>query len=376
VRVVRRSLVAAVAVLVVGLWLARVWAPIDPLAWTPPAPPEMTGVLAANQALSATQTVALGPRAHGPEDTAHFADGAVVTGLEDGRLILRTTAGAVTELAWLPGRPLGVAAATDATVWVAVAGAGLMRVARTGRVERRLSRVDGVPLAFADDVDLGPDGTVYVSDASTRHTLHAYEHDILSSRPNGRLIAYEPALDRARTVGDALYFANGVAVSHGGASVLVTESGRYRIQRIFVAGARAGEREPFAENLPGIPDGIARGRKAGTYWVALFSPRDAVLDWLHPHPHLKAWMTWLPAAWAPQPQRYGLVACLDRDGRIVGTLHAPDGGTGNITSVEPDAAGRLWLGNLTERSLYRVPAPAAQNCFAPASQDAPVQEEE
>ena len=53
--------------------------------------------------------------------------------------------------------------------------------------------------------------------------------------------------------------ANGIVVEPGGESLLVAETGAYRIQRYWLKGDRAGQTEVFAENLPGFPDNIASG---------------------------------------------------------------------------------------------------------------------
>ena len=67
-------------------WLAFAPAPIDPVAWTPPANPGLTGPYAANEALKGATLASIVP-GHGPEDVAQGPDGLLYTGLEDGSIV-------------------------------------------------------------------------------------------------------------------------------------------------------------------------------------------------------------------------------------------------------------------------------------------------
>lgn len=339
-----------------AVWLALP-GPIDPAAYRPPPAASLTGPLAPNQALRGAEILAAG-RVHGPEDVAVDAAGRVYAGTADGRIVrLSGAAGGderVETFATTGGRPLGLDFDAAGTLWVADARRGLLTVSPAGEVRRLVASAEGVPFAFTNDVDVGPDGRVYFTDASSRYGVDEYLYDLLEARGRGRLLVYDPAAGDTRVLARDLAFANGVAVAADGAFVLVNETYRYRIHRCWLAGEGAGRCELFAERLPGFPDGIASAPE-GTFWVALFTVRNPLMDRLHPHPWLKRQLAKLPRALWPKPAPYGLALELGADGRVLGSLHDPGGErVRQVTSVEPvaETAGTaLYLGNLDGDSI-------------------------
>ena len=124
---------------------------------------------------------------------------------------------------------------------------------------------EGVPIRYADHLDVDSQGRVWFSDASTRYgakesggTWKASLLDVMEHGGHGRLLMYDPASGRTSVALDGLQFANGVAVSHDGRSVLVVETGSYRVLRMPIDG---GSAEVFIDNLPGFPDNLRRGRE-------------------------------------------------------------------------------------------------------------------
>ena len=139
-----------------------------------------------------------------------------------------------------------------------------------------INRVDGVPFHCTNDLDIGKDGTIYFTDASSRFSLKELKADIVEHRGNGRLLAYDPVAKTTRVVLGDLCFANGVAVSPDGSFVLVVETGAYRVHRIWLNGPKQGQSEVFIDNLPGFRwHFIERPR---TFWLALV-PRAIKFGW-------------------------------------------------------------------------------------------------
>lgn len=327
---------------------------VEPVAWEPPAPPPLEGVYAANHALSALERVGEGV-GHGPEDVAVDGEGRLYAGMEDGRVVRMAADGTGAEtLAHTGGRPLGLDFAPDGTLIVADAIKGLLSVSAAGAVELLSSAAAGLPYGFTDDVDVGPDGTIYFSDASSKFGIHEYFSDIIEHGGHGRLLAQAPD-GEVRVLMDGLQFANGVAVSPDGAFVLIAETGAYRIRRYWLSGPRAGNHDVFIDNLPGFPDGISCNG-VDTFWVAFFAPRNPAAESLAPYPSLRKIIMRLPAALRPKPVRRGLVLGLDVDGRVVHNLQDPDGGFAPITSVE-EVGGVLYMGSLKESAIGRLAAP-------------------
>jgi len=214
----------------------------------------------------------------------------------------------------------------------------------------------GVPFKFTDDLDIADDGTIYFSDASSVYPQSAYLEDLFEHRPHGRLLAHDPSTGETRQLLDGLYFANGVALAPDESFVLVNETWKYRIQRYWLTGPKAGSAEIFAENLPGFPDGVSLGSD-GRFWVAMFNPRNPQLDKMLPSPFLRKVVWRLPHWMRPKAVHYGLVICLDLDGKPVMSLHdrsptayAP------VTSVQ-EHKGFLYLGSLEARGFARIPVP-------------------
>uniref|UniRef100_A0A653EAD2 Gluconolactonase n=1 Tax=Pseudomonas marincola TaxID=437900 RepID=A0A653EAD2_9PSED len=180
-----------------------------------------------------------------------------------------------------------------------------------------------------------------------------YLLDLLEARPWGRLLSYTPSSGKTQVLLKDLYFANGVALSAKEDFVLVNETYRYRITRYWLKGDKAGEHEVFIDNLPGLPDNL-EGDRAGTFWVALPSPRKSDADFLHQHPWLKAQIAKLPRAMWPKATPYGLAIAIDEQGQIIQSLHDTSGShLRMITSVKP-VGDYLYLGSLENDRIGKL----------------------
>ncbi|MCC6646124.1 MAG: SMP-30/gluconolactonase/LRE family protein [Polyangiaceae bacterium] len=325
--------------------------------WTPQPAPSLSGPFAVNHALAgATRFPTEG--GVGPEDVVVDRAGRVLAGVEGGELLrFDPGARAVEVVARTGGRPLGVELYVDERVVVCDARRGLLLVdPARGRVEPLVTEVEGRPLRFTNNAAVARDGTIYFTDSSTEYGIDAYREDLLDHLPRGRLFARAPRGEVTR-IAEGLQFANGVALAPDESFVLVAETGRYRVSRVWLSGPRAGRLEPFFDNLPGFPDNMSTGPR-GTFWIAIVSPRSPLLDRLLPHPRARALVAALPAALQPQPRPYGMVVELDSDARVRRCLHDPDGGYAEITGVR-EHDGALWLGSLVEPAIARVRLPDA-----------------
>ncbi len=351
-----KTIALAVAAILAALvlYLAFWPVPIDPVAWTPPAAPALAGPYAPNRRLAAVEWIGRGV-ALGPESTAIDREGRVHTGTRDGRILRLAADGRFEEVARTGGRPLGMAFDAAGDLLVCDLRRGLLSVTPAGAVTVLATGEGGLPFRFIDDVDVGPDGTVYFTDASSR--FDTYRPALLDFHGDGRLLAYYPATRQVeRLLGD-LVFANGVAVSGDGSFLLVNETGKFRIHRYWLQGPRRGSSEIFAENLPGFPDNVTWSRERGVFWVALFSPRLPAFDDLLPHPWLRTIVFRLPEALQPKPARRAFALALDASGRVVEDLQDDSPSAfAPVTSVR-ERAGTLWLGSLEREALGRVAAP-------------------
>jgi sugar lactone lactonase YvrE len=356
---------AVVAVVVAVVAYLALWpVPIDPVAWhAPPAPR-----LAPDERLRGVERLLAGV-AVGPEAIAIDGRGRPCTGARTGRILcLDPATGRYEQLAETGGRPLGLAFDRKTGVlYVCDARKGLLAVSPGGKMETLAIGYAGAPFGLIDDVDVGPDGTVYFSDASTRFGIERTREDVLEHGGRGRLFAYHPATRTTELLLSGLQFANGVAVAGDGSSVLVNETGAYRVTRYWLAGPRRGTAEPFVENLPGLPDNLTWSPARRAFWVALFSPRVPALDALAPYPFLRKVVLRLPRAVQPEPAPHALAVAVDEGGRIVETLQdASPGAFAPVTSVR-ESGGVLWLGSLERDAMGRIAAPAIPAAAAAAA---------
>ena len=301
------------------------------------------------------------PELPGPEAILVDSDGSLLTGLIDGRIVRIRNHGAgetpvVENVANTGGRPLGMKRAPDGNLVVADAHRGLLSVDVNGVVSVLASGHAGVPFVFADDLAIARDGTVYFSDASSRFSVENWRLEVLEHRPTGRILAYRPTTKSTEVLKDEIPFANGVALSDDEKSLVFTETTSYRLMRLWLTGPRAGESEVLAV-LPGFPDNVTWSSTRRVFWVAMGSPRKAIVDLLGPYPWLRQMVSRLPEPLLPKPTKMALIAAVDETGRIVHCLqHRSDTAYRPVASViEQDGA--LYLGSFASAGLFCVGAP-------------------
>ncbi|HEX6648386.1 MAG TPA: SMP-30/gluconolactonase/LRE family protein [Pyrinomonadaceae bacterium] len=323
--------------------------PIEPAAWTPPPAPTLTGQYEKNSRLSSVQRLALGD-GHKPEDVALDAEGKIYAGFEDGRIIVLQPDGSQPRVfANTTGRPLGLIFDRSGNLIVADALKGLLSVSKSGDIKVLATEADGEKFGCLNDLDVGADGTIYFSEASHKFPMSQHIEDLLEHRPNGRLLAFDPHTQSTRTLLRGLYFANGVAVSPDQTFVLVVETGEYRVRRVWLKESKS---DTFIDNLPGFPDGISSNGK-DKFWLALVTPRQALVDKMLPHPFLRKVVERLPKFLQPAPQRYSFVLALDSHGHVVDNLQndSPDCYAQIANVVERN--GSLYFGSIGEDTIGR-----------------------
>ena len=152
-----------------------------------------------------------------------------------------------------------------------------------GRVEVLVTHADGRRVRLCNNAAVAPDGTIWFSDSSSRFDLEHWKGDLIEHSGTGRLLRRSPD-GAVTTVAEGLQFANGVALAPDGSAVYVAETGSYCLTKIALTGPSAGLARPLSPALPGFPDNISTGTD-GRIWVAIASPRNALLDRLATRPH-------------------------------------------------------------------------------------------
>ncbi len=329
---------------------------IDPVAWTPPEPPPLSGQYEPNTKLAAIEKLPVGY--HNPEGVAIDAEGRIYTGLEDGRIMRLKPDGSQPEtFARIEGRPLGMEFDGAGNLIIAGGDKGLLSVGRDGATTALVTEAQGTVFRCVNDLAVAADGIIYFSDTSFKFPISIYKEDLFEHRPNGRLLAFDPRTRQTRLVLDKIHFANGVAVSPDQSFVVISETGKYRVLRVWLTGARAGQSEILIDNLPGFPDNISANGRDG-FWLALVTPRNRLLDALLPRPFLRKVVLRLPQFMQPAPKRYAFVLGLDQNGRITHNLQDPSGKSFALISSVLEHEGKLYLGSIGEESVGRLPVPA------------------
>ena len=339
---------------------------IDPQSWTPGTAPSLSeGPYAANNKLKNIERLADGYGV-GPEAINVDADGRIVTGFLDGRVVRFAADGSKAEvLANTGGRPLGITFDDQGHVIVADARKGLLRITNDTQttVTALSTEADGLALGFTDDADRDSSGkNIFFSDASYKFHFGEHMADTLEHGANGRLLQYNTDTKTTKVLLKDLHFANGIAVGPEDAYVLVNETSEYRVTRYWLKGEKAGTHDTFIENLPGFPDNITfNGRDR--FWVALFAPRDDMLDKLLPagNEWLRKLVFRLPAFTQPKPKMRSFAIALDLNGKLVANLqYEGEGAYAPITSVR-EAGDTLYFGSLTNTAIGRLPLKQALN---------------
>ena len=348
--------IASVFILV---WLMGCSSVVKPVAWEAPPNPGYTGVYAENEILKAVETFPVGGE-EGPE---------CVTVDSAGRVYASTLSGAIVRMepdcsrpvvwARTGGRPLGIVFDGNGNLIVADAFRGLLSISPDAEVTELVTEADGIPVRYANDVAVAADGRIYFSDSSTKFgakesggTMEAATLDTIEHGGYGRLLCYHPDTGTTEILLTGINYANGVAVSHDQAFVLLNETENYRIIRYWIAGEKQGQHDYILEELPAFPDNITTGQN-GLFWVALVSPRIGMVDDMSDSPTMRSFGASLPKFMRPGPKDYSHVIAIDREGRVVYNLQDPDGGYPMISSAT-EGADYLYLGSLTEHHIGRL----------------------
>ncbi len=340
--------------------------PLDPQSWDAPTDEGYVGEFAPNTELADLERLEIGD-IHGPEDiAAKIIDERLYlfVSSQDGLIRKIDPATGTSEtFANTGGVPLGLEFDGDGNLIVADAFEGLLSVDPKGGVKTLTNSVAGTSIDYADDLDIGPDGVIYFSDASTKFGAKAYKSsmaasliEIMEHGRTGRVLAYDLADETTRVIMTDLSFANGVAMGPEGHSILVNETGRYRIIRYWVSGDQAGEQQVIIDNLPGFPDNINRGPD-GTYFVGLVSKRSPILDRLSAKPFWRKLIWRLPAFMKPAAQDYGFIIQMDVDGNVVKTWQDPSGAYPLTTGAITPGDGWMYISSLGADHLGRRPFP-------------------
>ena len=334
--------------------------PVNPIPFKLSPDPGLTVDYAPNDRLNPIELLGIGNNS-GPEAVAIDGNGVIYSGTNEG-YIVRLAPGGTNPENWVDtkGRPCGMAFDSIGNLIVADSVQGLLSISPIGKITVLSKEVDGIPVLYADDLDIANDGKIYFSDATTKFSpkeygaLKACFMEIIEHEGHGRLLVYDPADNSTKTLLKGLTFANGVAVSHDQTFVLVNESGSCCITRYWISGPKAGRAEPFIEALPGIPDNISKGDN-GIFWVALVGPRGPVIDTqsIFLRKIIFRLLFILEPIVENPPKGSNHIIGFDKNGKVVIDLQNSESNFLNNTSVA-ESKDYLYLGSYSAPAIGRV----------------------
>lgn len=364
------GLILVLAVLFDAKWvknrakvLSKVYVSPTYLALPDRAAPD-ADAFALNDRLGATELIGLGD-VEGPEDVVLDRDDNLYTGTRHGTIVrfLAPDYGRSEVFARIGGHPLGLAFAPDGDLYTCVGGMGVYRVSPDGTVSKVtdetnrswFSVINDARLRLPDDLDIAPDGRIFFSEATIRYEMADWVVDALEGRGNGRLICFDPATGRTRTVLRHLVFPNGITICRDGQSLLFAETWACRISRYWFDGPRKGTVEVVVADLPGYPDNINLGSD-GTYWVALLGLRTPTFDLAMRKPGFRRRMARRLAAdeWLFPNINRGCVVRITENGTVREVLWDRAGENHPSITSTCEHKGWLYLGGVSNNRIGRV----------------------
>ena len=323
---------------------------VDPVRWRPPP-------VAPLPEFGAAELTVVPVPGEAPEDIVVDADGALWTGVTDGRIVRIGPDGDVRVVGQISGRPLGMAVAHDGRLLICSSPGGLLAMDRaTGTTEVLVEMVDFQPLTFCSNVVELPDGTIYFTQSTAKFTYDHFKGAIIEARGDGGLFRRDPD-GTVTTLLDNLYFANGVTVTADGSALVFAETQGRRLSKYWLSGPNAGTLTRLAEHLPAMPDNISTGSD-GRIWVAMVTPRNTAADALAPRPPWLRKVLWkLPDRLQPQIEPVVWAVAFDPDtGAAVAGVHMTHPDFGVVTGLV-EHQGRLWMSSIGYPAVAHCPLP-------------------
>lgn len=203
-----------------------------------------------------------------PEGLAVHRDGSVWCGGERGQIYrIEPDGSSMEQVASSDGFSQGMAFDREGNLFVCDTKRGeIMRLdAQTGAYETFAGANEaGWNINICNDLAFGPDGSLYVSDS------HAFKE------PGPGILRFAPDGSGGLWYGEAVDFANGLALGPDGRHLYVAETFGNTVFRISIRpDGSAGTRESVAF-LPGVlPDGLAFDME-GNLYVACYEPSEVL----------------------------------------------------------------------------------------------------
>lgn len=250
------------------------------------------------------------------------------------------------------GRPLGLRFdKRTGDLYIADAYFGLMKVGPEGGLAESLTtEAEGVPIGFANDLDVDDEGNVYFTDSSTKYQRRNFVLLVFSAEDSGRVLKYDPRTKETTVLIRNIQFPNGLSLSKDGSFFIFCECSKGRLRKYWLKGEKAGTSEVIAI-LPGYPDNV-RANERNEFWVAIHC-RRTIYSYINSiYPQLRQFLLKLPV---PAKLQYlihiggrftAVVVKYSPEGKLLQILEDRQGKVVRAVSEVEEREGKLWMGSV------------------------------
>ena len=316
--------------------------------------PPMDGALRPNRLLEEAPLVGAVPA---PDDLARDGKGVLAS---SGQTLHRLTSTGMDVVADLGAEITALAGSEGGRIAAALADGTIAVIEADGR-RSTIARLGEGQAACVTALGFSPDGELFVAQGSSRRPASAWKRALMERGADGSIWRVSADGARQTRVAAGLSWPLGIVVATDG-RLVVAESWQHRLVTV----AEGKRPEPILSDLPAYPARIHR-HPAGGYVLALFAPRNQIIEFVQREPAFLARMVseideayWVAPSlqpsktfleplqggaqkhlgmlkpWAPT-RSYGLVVRLDDALRPVASWHSrADGLRHGVFTALPD----------------------------------------